>query len=184
MQYQQLGHTGLDVSIVSLGTAPLGDMFGKAEHRDVEQIVAKALQAGINFFDTSPYYGDGLAETRLGAALRRHRDEVLIGTKAGRYGTDRFDFTPRRIRASLEESLHRLRTDHVDIFQLHDIEFVELGPVLTDSYAELVRLRDQGKCRFIGMTGYPTAALGRAIEQTDLDVVLSYGHSTLLDTCL
>ena len=184
MRYQQLGDTGLTVSIVSFGTSPLGNMFGPADDRDVEQIVQRALDAGINFFDTSPCYGDGLAETRLGKALRGRRDEVLVGTKAGRYGVDRFDFSPSRIRASLEESLRRLGTDYVDIFQLHDIEYVTLEPVLTDSYAELVRLRDDGKCRFIGMTGYPTATLCRAIEHTDLDVVLCYAHNTLLDTCL
>src|ERR1700733_13181933 len=178
MRYQQLGDTGLTVSIVSFGTSPLGNMFGPADERDVEQIVQRALDAGINFFDTSPCYGEGLAETRLGKALRGRRDEVVVGTKAGRYGVDRFDFSPSRIRASLEQSLRRLGPDYVDIFQLHDIEYVALEPVLTDSYGELVRLRDDGKCRFIGMTGYPTATLCRAIEQTDLDVVLSYAHNT------
>ena len=159
MRYQQLGDTGLTVSIVSFGTSPLGNMFGAVGDRDAEQIVHRALDAGINFFDTSPCYGGGLAETRLGKAMRGRRDEVVVGTKAGRYGVDRFDFSPSRIRASLEQSLRRLGTDYVDIFQLHDIEYVNLEPVLTDSYAELVRLRDDGKCRFIGMTGYPTATL-------------------------
>ncbi len=184
MQYRELGDTGETVSVVSFGTAPLGDMFGTADEQVGIDAVRLALDAGITFFDSSPYYGNGLAEERLGKALAGHRDEVLIGTKAGRYGYDDFDFAPSRIRASVEESLRLLGTDHVDVLQLHDIEFVELDGIFTDSYGELVALREEGKCRFIGMSGYPVHTLRRAISETDLDVVLSYSHSTLLDQCL
>jgi L-galactose dehydrogenase len=184
MKYNKLGETGLEVSALSFGTAPLGDMFGAAEDEDTFAVVQRALDAGITFFDSSPYYGDGLAEHRLGAALRGRRSEVVLGTKAGRYGKSEFDYSPARIRKSLDESLDRLQTDYVDIFQLHDIEFVELGPIFSDSYGELVKLRAEGKCRFIGMTGYPLATLRRAVQETDLDVVLSYAHHTLLNTQL
>jgi aryl-alcohol dehydrogenase-like predicted oxidoreductase len=159
-------------------------MFGAAEESDAIATVHRALDAGINFVDSSPYYGGGLAERRLGTALRGRRDEVVIGTKAGRYGTDDFDFSPGRIRDSLHRSLALLQTDYVDILQLHDIEFVELDGVFTDSYAELVRLREEGKCRYIGMTGYPMETLSRAVTETELDVVLSYAHYTLLNTRL
>src|SRR5205085_7492160 len=98
---------------------------------------------------------------------------VVIGTKAGRYGVDDFDFSPGRLRESLHESLRLLQTDYVDVFQLHDIEFVKLDGVFQDSYAELVRLREEGKCRIIGMTGYPRHTLRRAVQETELDVVLS-----------
>jgi len=182
MLQRALGRTGLEVSTVAFGTSPLGDMFGAVDEQAAQAIVDRALDAGITFFDSSPYYGS--AEERLGRALRGRRDGVIVGTKAGRYGRDDFDFSPARIRSSLEESLRRLQTDHVEIFQLHDIEFVPLAPVLSESYDALRQLRDEGKCRFIGMTGYPTAALRRAIEETELDVVLSYSHATLLDSCL
>lgn len=184
MQYNRLGTTDLEVSALSLGTAPLGDMFGTAEETDSIATVHRALDAGINFFDSSPYYGGGLAERRLGTALRGHREEVAISTKAGRYGSDDFDFTPTRLRKSLHGSLRLLQTDYVDIFQLHDIEFVNLDGVFSDSYGELVRLREEGKCRYIGMTGYPMETLRRAVSETDLDVVLSYAHYTLLNTRL
>lgn len=184
MEYRTLGNTGLSVSMVSFGTSPLGDMFGPAPEETGVAAVHRALDAGVNFFDTSPFYGKGLAEQRLGKALRGSRDEVLVGTKAGRYDVDVFDHSPSRIRSSVEESLRLLGTDYLDILQLHDVEFVDMEPVLTDSYAELVALRDEGKCRFIGMTGYPMATLQRVIGQTDVDVVLSYAHSTLLDQCL
>ncbi len=182
MRYNPLGNTDLNVSAVSFGTAPLGDMFGAAEESDAIATVHRAIDAGINFFDSSPYYGGGTAERRLGAALGRHREEVVIGTKAGRYGADDFDFSPRRLRASVHRSLQLLRTDYVDILQLHDIEFVNLNGVFAESYAELVRLREEGKCRYIGMTGYPIHTLRRAVTETDLDVVLSYAHHTLLNT--
>jgi L-galactose dehydrogenase len=184
MRYHSLGNTDLKVSAVSFGTAPLGDMFGAADEAEATATVHRAIDAGINFFDSSPYYGSGLAERRLGAALRGRRDDVVIGTKAGRYGGDEFDFSPKRLRESVHRSLELLRTDYVDILQLHDIEFVDLDGVFADSYAELVRLREEGKCRYIGMTGYPMHTLCRAVAETDLDVVLSYAHYTLLNTRL
>jgi L-galactose dehydrogenase len=184
VRYNYLGKTGLRVSAMSLGTAPLGGLFGPVDEHGALATVHRALDAGINFFDSSPYYGGGLAEQRLGTALRGHRDTVLIGTKAGRYGRGEFDFSPRRIRESLHHSLELLQTGHVDIFQLHDIEFANLGGIFADSYAELVRLREEGKCRYIGMTGYPIETLRRAVTETDLDVVLSYAHYTLLNTRL
>jgi len=182
VEYAQLGKTGLEVSAVSFGTAPLGDMFGAADSRTATAAVRDALDAGINFFDSSPYYGGGLAEERLGQALKGTTQDVIVGTKAGRYGFDEFDFSPRRLREGLHTSLKLLQRDYVDILQLHDVEFVSLDGVFTDAYAELVRLRDEGKCRFIGMTGYPLRTLRRAISETDLDVVLSYAHFTLLNT--
>lgn len=182
MRYNQLGNTDLSVSEVSFGTAPLGDMFGATDEAIGIAAVHHAIDQGINFFDSSPYYGGGLAEERLGRALKGRRDDVLIGTKAGRYGDDEFDFSPKRLRESVETSLGLLGTDHVDILQLHDIEFVSLGAVFEDSYAELVALKNEGKCRYIGMTGYPMHTLRRAVTETDLDVILSYAHYTLLNT--
>lgn len=180
MERRALGRTGLDVSIVSFGTAPLGGLFGSVDDSDTAQIVDEVLDSGINLIDTSPYYG--LAEERLGRALTpSKRDKVILATKAGRYGIDDFDFSPKRIRESLDNSLRLMGTDYVDIFQLHDIEFVELNSIFEDGLAELHALKDAGKCRFIGMTGYPVPTFHRVIQETDLDVVLTYAKSTLLD---
>ena len=142
----------------------------------------EALDLGMTFIDTSPYYGS--AEERLGKALSGRREDVILGTKTGRYGFANFDFSPRRIRHSAEESLRLLDTDYVDILQFHDIEFVPLGPVFDDCYAELRSMRDEGLCRYIGMTGYPVTAMTRAMTETDLDVLLTYAHATLLDDTL
>jgi L-galactose dehydrogenase len=184
MEYRELGQTGLRVSVVGYGTAPLGGMFGVNDEEAALESAYRALDAGINFFDSSPYYGKGLAEERLGKVLRGRRDELILGTKAGRYGLEEYDFSADRIRRSVEESLRRLGTDYVDIFQLHDVEFVDLEGPIGEGFGELVRLRDAGLCRFVGMTGYPTAMTRRVMTECDLDVTLSYAHCTLLDDSL
>jgi L-galactose dehydrogenase len=184
MEYRELGRTGLRLSVVGYGTAPLGDMFGNSDEETALQSAYRALDAGINFFDSSPFYGRGLAEERLGKVLRGGRHEIIVGTKAGRYGPEEFDFSAERIRRGVEESLRLLGTDYVDILQLHDVEFVDLEGPIGEGYGELVQLRDAGMCRFIGMTGYPTAMTRRVMTECDLDVTLSYAHCTLLDACL
>jgi aryl-alcohol dehydrogenase-like predicted oxidoreductase len=159
-------------------------MFGVNDEDAALQSAYRALDAGINFFDSSPFYGKGLAEERLGKVLRGRRNEIIVGTKAGRYGPEEFDFSANRIRRGFEESLRLLGTDYVDILQLHDVEFVDLEGPICEGYQELVRLRDAGMCRFIGMTGYPAAMTRRVMTECDLDVTLSYAHFTLLDDCL
>jgi aryl-alcohol dehydrogenase-like predicted oxidoreductase len=174
----RLGNTELYISPVAFGTSPLGGNFAHSEV-DHRRLLAEVLELGINFIDTAPYYGD--AEARVGEALAGRRDDVVLATKAGRYGDESFDHSPSRIRASLEESLRRLRTEYVDIFQLHDIEYVSLQPVLEDSIAELLALREEGKCRYVGATAFPIPTLAAAIRTGDLDVALTYAHATLLD---
>lgn len=169
----------MTVSPVSFGTAPLGQLFGPVPLADGVAAVHAAIDLGIRLFDASPYYGD--AEERLGIALDGRRDEVLISTKTGRFPGDEFDFSPGRIRASLENSLRLLRTDHVDVFFLHDIDFVDLAPVLDESLAALRALKAEGKIRAFGTSGYALGAARRAIVEGDVDVVLNFAHGTLLD---
>jgi L-galactose dehydrogenase len=183
MDYRPLGQTGLQVSVASFGTGSLGEMFGPLEESEALRLVDEVLDSGINLIDTSPYYGS--AEHRLGKALTpAKRDSVLLCTKAGRYGFSDFDFSPGRIRKSVEDSLSALQTDYLDVLQLHDIEFVDVEPILTESAAELVRLKEEGKCRYIGMTGYPVKTFRRVLEETPVDVILTYGKGTLLDDSL
>ncbi len=183
MRYSKLGSTALDVSAVSFGTGPLGGLFGEVDDLGARAIVHEAIDLGINMFDTSPYYGS--AERRLGDALRGRRDDVLVSTKVGLYGYDDADFSSDRIRSGFEDSLRQLGTDHVDILMLHDIANAEsLDSVLGDAYAEIVKLRDAGKCRYIGASDYDLDILTRAMKTVDLDVVLTYAHGTLLDDSL
>jgi L-galactose dehydrogenase len=182
MQYARLGRTELEVSRLGFGTAPLGQLFGPLDQFAAITVVHEALDLGITFFDTAAYYGN--AEERLGKALLGRRDRVVLGTKAGRYAFNDFDFSPGRIRRSVENSLRLLKTDYVDILQFHDIEFAPLGPVFEDSYAELRAMRDACLCRYIGMTGYPAPVMNAAMTKTALDVCLTYAHATLLDDTL
>jgi L-galactose dehydrogenase len=186
MELRELGRTGLKVSPLGFGGAPLGGMYGALDEAEAIAGVHHAIDAGINLVDTSPYYGPLHSEVLLGKALQdgwRHR--VILATKVGRIDKDFFDFSAKFIERSMEDSLRRLRTDHVDIFQAHDIEFADnLERVFAESAEALYRLKKQGKCRFIGMTGLPLVVLQRAIESCDLDVVISYCHFNLLDTTL
>ncbi|MFF1251806.1 aldo/keto reductase [Pseudarthrobacter sp. NPDC058329] len=182
MEHRPLGNTGLTVAPVALGTGSIGEMFGPVTLQEAVNVVHAAIDLGVNLIDTSVYYGS--AEERLGVALNGRREKVILSTKAGRYGFGEFDFSPARIRASLEQSLTRMKTDYVDIFQLHDVEFVPLGPVLGEGFATIQKLKDEGKCRFVGMSGYPIHTIERVMRETDVDVVLTYAKATLLDGSL
>jgi L-galactose dehydrogenase len=182
MQTRPLGRIGLDVSPVALGTGSIGEMFGPVTVTEAVNVVHRAIDMGVNVIDTSVYYGS--AEERLGIALKGRRDSVILATKAGRFAYDDFDFSPQRLRASLEQSLRRMRTDHVDIFHLHDIEFVPLGPLFEDGLATLQQFKDEGMTRFIGMTGYPLKTMEQVIQLPGIDVILTYAKGTLLDNSL
>ena len=97
---------------------------------------------GSIFFDVAPFYGITLAETRLGHALKGKRKDILLATKAGRYGLRDFDFSCNKIKSSVDESLARLQTDYLDLFQLHDIEFGSREQVLNEA-VQLTPLQQQ-----------------------------------------
>lgn len=183
----QFGKTDLVVSKIGFGTAPLGNVYGDITEAACIRAVHHAIDRGINFFDTAPYYGNTLSETRLGMALKGKRDQVIIATKAGHYigqNGQEFDFSPARIRQSLEASLGRLQTDTIDLFQLHDIEFAPLDYLLNESLPTLYRLKEEGKVRYIGITGYPLHMLQTIAEHAPLDSIQSYCHYNLLNTTL
>ena len=137
----------------------------------------------MNFIDTSPYYGRGIGEVLLGIALKGiPRDQYYLGTKLGRYHESHFEFSAKRVRESVDVSLHRLGTDYLDIILCHDIEFVEMQQVVDETIPALREIQQQGKVRYIGMSGYPMKIFKFVLDQTDLDVVLSYNHYTLQNT--
>ncbi len=180
MQYRVLGKTDLEVSIVGFGASPLGDVYGVTGPEDGERAVHLAIDEGINFFDVSPYYGLSLAESRLGVALQGRRSKVILATKCGRYGADEFDFSAGRILASVDESLRRLRTDYVDVLFAHDVEFGDLNQIVEESIPAMRRLQEQGKTRYIGITGFPLRHLIRIATSVPVDAILSYCHYNLL----
>ncbi|MFC2015350.1 aldo/keto reductase [Chloroflexota bacterium] len=187
MIYKMLGRTGLEVSIIGFGASPLGNEFGAADPAEGMRAVRYAIEQGINYFDVSPYYGRTLAETRLGEALEGYRNEVFLATKAGRYGQARdsgFDFSAERIRRSVEESLVRLKTDWIDVFQVHDIEYGQREQIVGETLPEMFRLKDAGKVRFVGITGYPLGILRDVAEAVEVDTILSYCRYNLMDTAM
>jgi L-galactose dehydrogenase len=182
MEYRKLGKTDLNVSVVGFGCAPLGDIFGTMDPKEGERAVHLAVDSGINFFDTSPYYGVTLSETRLGAALAGRRDKVVLATKCGRYGKADFDFSAKRVIASMDESLQRLQTDYIDLFHVHDVEFGDVELIIHETLPALRQLQQQGKARYIGVTGYPPKVLRRIAEPVPVDAILTYCHYDLLNT--
>ncbi|MCU6798183.1 aldo/keto reductase [Paenibacillus sp. WQ 127069] len=185
MKFRALGKTGLDVSILSYGASSLGSVFRDINEAEGIKAVHTALDLGINYIDVSPYYGLTKAETVLGKAIKEvSRDQFILSTKAGRYGADEFDFSGKRIRQSLEESLQRLQTDYVDILLLHDIEFESLDVVLEQGIPALQKLKEEGKIRYYGVSGLPLDIFSMTLAQAKLDVILSYCHYALNDTSL
>ena len=125
-----------------------------------------ALEHGMKLIDTSPFYGRGMSEVLLGLALRDvPRESYLLCTKLGRYDLDHFDFSARRVKESVDVSLHRLGTDHLDIALCHDIEFVPMQKIVDETLPALKEVQKQGKVRYIGFSGYPQKIFKFIINQ-------------------
>jgi D-threo-aldose 1-dehydrogenase len=184
-----LGHSDVRVTALSLGTAPLGNLFTAVTDEDSTATVRAALGLGIGYVDVAPFYGFGLAERRLGAALTgTARADVVVSTKVGRLIRPDasgepgalFDFTADGIRRSVEESLTRLGLDRVDVLYIHDPDN-HLEQALTEAYPAAHRLREEGVVGAIGAGMNFTAPLTRFVRETDVDAVLCAGRYTLLD---
>lgn len=186
MNYRQLGRTGLYVSALSFGASSLGSVFREIDEQEGIKTVRTAVEYGINYIDVSPYYGLTKAETVLGKALAElDRDEIIVSSKAGRYGVDEFDFSYERVVKSVDESLQRLETDYLDIVFLHDIEFGCYEQVVEGGIRALQHLKQEGKINFYGVSALPLATLRQVLDDdVPLDVMLSYCHYSLNDTSL
>jgi len=187
MKYNLLGKTDLRVSCLSYGASPLGSVFGPVREDDGIATVHAALDCGINLIDVSPFYGLTKAETLLGKALKTiSRDRYYLSTKVGRYGNEAkdFDFSAKRVIASVDESLARMGLDYVDLIQCHDIEFGSLEQIIHETIPALFKLRDTGKVRYIGVTGLPLKIFREVVTHTHIDVILSYCRYALNDSSL
>jgi L-galactose dehydrogenase len=185
MQLRPLGNTGLSLPALSFGASSLGAEFRQVDLQEALKSVHAALDLGMSFIDTSPYYGRGMSEVLLGIALRGvPRDKYLLGTKLGRYDAAHFDFSARRVVESVDISLQRMGVSHLDIILCHDIEFVEMSQIVEETLPALRHLQKQGKVRFVGISGYPMNIFRYVLERAELDVVLSYNHYTLQNTML
>jgi aryl-alcohol dehydrogenase-like predicted oxidoreductase len=175
-----LGRTGLVVSAIGLGTTKLGrntdvkypERFALPSDETVRDLLETSLALGINLIDTAPAYGE--SEGRLGTFVESHRDRVVLCTKCGEQykdGVSTYDFSADAIVASTEESLRRLRTDHIDVLLLHsngrDLEIL----TQTDALEALDRLKKSGKVRAAGISAKTEEGIARACET--LDVVMA-----------
>jgi len=158
MQTRPLGRTGLTVSVLGFGCGAVGGLMVRGAPADQQRAVARAVEAGITYFDTAPSYGDGASETNLGRVLKALKPDVRVGTKVRLSAADKTNIAGAVV-ASMEASLRRLGRDHVDLFQLHNAITVDDHPdsisvrMLRDEIVPAFgRLREQGKTRFLGIT--------------------------------
>ncbi|WP_066585370.1 aldo/keto reductase [Sphingomonas pruni] len=201
--------TGLTLPPIGFGTAPLGNLYRPVDDETAEATITAAVRAGLLYADTAPYYGFGLAETRLGQAIAGNRD-VVISTKVGRVleplagSAERerhgfvdapalapvYDYSRDGILRSHEASLKRLGRDHIDILYVHDIgrrvhgaaHDARMSELLDKGgFAALEELREQGAVSAIGVGVNETAVCLELMEHVSLDIILLAGRYTLLE---
>ncbi len=185
MQTRTLGNTGIELPILSFGASSLGAEFRSVGLEEVMKSTTTALESGMNFIDTSPFYGRGMSEVLLGQGLKGiPRDSYLLGSKFGRYSLIHFDFSPKRLEESLHISLHRLGTDYLDVLLMHDVEFVPLPQIWEETFPALLKAKEQGKVRAVGFSCYPMKTFHRVLDhiEDDCDCIMSYNQYTLQNT--
>lgn len=191
MIYNELGKTGMRVSNLSFGASSLGGVFHDIREAEGIKAVHTAVDNGINFIDVSPYYGHYKAETVLGKALREiERDRYYLSTKVGRYGKDginTWDYSAERVTASVYESMERLGIDYIDLINVHDVEFADLNQIVNETLPALVKLREEGVVRHVGITDLQPENLKWVIEHVPagtVESVLCFCHYSLNDEML
>jgi aryl-alcohol dehydrogenase-like predicted oxidoreductase len=177
MEKRVFGRTGMRLSVLGFGCGAVGGLMVRGDPRDQERTVARALAAGVNYFDTAVQYGNGESEKNLGRVLQALKPaDFFVGTKVRLPSAD-FGRIGDAVTQSLENSLTRLRRDHVDIFHLHNAvtatgggEALSVGQVLGEVVPAFERLRQAGKTRFLGLTAVgDTGALQQAIDSRAFD---------------
>ncbi len=191
MEYREIGRTGMKVSVLGFGASSLGGVFHSLKEEKGIEAVHTAVDAGINFIDVSPYYGYYKAETVLGKALRQiDRSRYYLSTKVGRYGKDgvnTWDYSGQKSKESVYESMERLGVDHIDLINVHDIEFADLRQVADETLPALVELRDKGVVGHVGITDLQLENLQWVIDHVPagtVESVLNFCHYTLNDDAL
>ncbi|WP_240420597.1 aldo/keto reductase [Paenibacillus periandrae] len=178
MEYTWLGRTGIWVSRLGLGGAPLGGDFGYTAEEDAIRTIHAALDEGITFYDTAPLYGRGESERRMGKGLKGNRDKVVLASKAVMRGDA---YTYANTIKSVEESLQRLQTDWIDVMQLHEAESTTFNESMEGTIEAFLKLKEQGKIRAIGVNARRLEVLEPYIRTGLLDTVQTYCRYTLMD---
>lgn len=204
---REIGRTGLAVSVFGFGAGPLGGIYTPMSNADAAATVAAALDAGVSYFDVAPMYGHGLAERRLGDALRKDRAGTVLSTKVGRMlrpmRTGRpegmyadplgfeisYDYSYDGVMRSIEDSYQRLGLPSIDIVYIHDVNRRWQGDdvdrrfaeVMEGGYRALEKLRAEGIIRAIGVGMNDDGGLSRFARAGDFDCFMIAGQYTLLD---
>jgi D-threo-aldose 1-dehydrogenase len=209
MRRRAFGRVGLEITELGLGGSPIGNRASPISEKQSEEIIDAAWESGIRYFDTAPLYGHGLAEARLGHALRwKPRDEFIVSSKVGRilspaprvtidYGPwasglpfeCRYDYSYAGTLRSLEDSLQRLGLERIEIAFIHDIDVFTHGErqpemfaeAMSGAYRALLDLRDQGVVKAIGIGVNEWQPCFEALKAGDFDCFLLAGRYTLLE---
>ena len=193
MRYKELGKTGMKISHLCFGASSLGSVFRSTKEAESIEAVEAAIEGGINFIDVSPYYGHYKAETVLGKALKRiPREKYYLSTKVGRYGKDgvnTWDYSAKRATESVQESMERLGIDHIDLINVHDIEFQAnmdggLQKVVDETLPALVELKKKGLVGHVGITDLQLENLKWVVEHSEegtVESILNFCHYCMND---
>lgn len=208
-QKRQFGNTDLDVTAFAFGTAPVGNFLREIDEDTAKSMINRAWDAGVRFYDTAPMYGHGLAELRLGSALRwKKRDDFVVASKVGRVlkparrsdvdfapwanaapNTMHFDYSYDGTMRSVEDSLQRLALEHIDMLFIHDIDRFTRGDEQPEVFRQamdgcwraLEKLRSEGVVKAIGVGVNEWDVCLAALQQRDFDCFLLAGRYTLLE---
>ncbi len=170
MEYRKLGQSNLEVSLIGYGGWALsGKGWGDINKKEALETVEKSIENGINFFDTAPVYGFGKSEELLGMLLSSVRKKVIIATKCGLWWDDRgrvfHDLTRDAVLRDIESSLARLKTDYIDLYQIH---WPDKKTELNETLDTLNELKKDGVIRFIGLSNFNTELLGKATDLAEI----------------
>ena len=179
------------VSNIGYGCATLAELYNSFNNSEYLDILEYSYTKGINYYDVAPFYGGGIAETRLGYFIKNNnREKIFIASKIGRYTEENslsgaggyFDFTPSKIEKSIKMSLSKLNTNYIDLIQCHDIENVDAKTVL-DILPLLEHYKSIGIINGIGINSYPIEPLKEIINNTNIkiDSVGTYAHNTIIN---
>lgn len=178
MERRRLGRTSLDLSILGFGCGFVGGLMVRGAATERERAVARAVDLGVNYFDTAPLYGAGQSEINLGAALATLESEVVVGTKV-MIGREERGRLAEAVSNSVHTSLRRLRLDRLDLLQLHntvssvDADYSLTADVVINQIAPVfAQLREQGKIRYVGFSGHgETSELRKVVESNAFDTL-------------
>ncbi len=178
MEYVKLGKSDLNVSRIALGTWAIGGSnWGKSDEPNAVQAIEASLDNGINFIDTAPAYGAGRAEELIGRIINGKRDKVMIATKCGLDIKNEYkkDLSPEFIERDLSDSLQRLKTDYIDLYQCH---WPVMDTPIEKTMEALVKFQEQGKIRYIGVSNFSNEEITESMKHADI-VTLQSQYSLL-----